>query len=340
MTVIGATRLPLVTTTEELGGPTFDRVLRRAGLGPLVRGVPATLQVNVGKRCNMACRHCHVDAGPNRTESMTALVAERVVALLEASPGVRTVDITGGAPELNPSFRYLVREAHRRGREVIDRCNLSILLEPEMEDLGQFLAEHGVHVIASLPCYSRSNVDRQRGRGAFDKSITALRRLNALGYGLPDSHLRLDLVYNPGGPFLPPPQESLERKYKDELRKAFGIEFHHLLTLTNMPISRFRWSLEKNGELDGYMTLLRESFNPDTVGGVMCRSLVSIGWDGRLYDCDFNQMLDLPAGAEAAAPTVWDIESFDDLAGHRVVTGDHCFGCTAGSGSSCSGALS
>lgn len=338
MTVIGVRRLPLAAAGEP-PGCTFDQVLREERVGGLVRERPVTLQVNVGKHCNMACRHCHVDAGPSRTERMTRRVAERVVTLLAATPGIETLDVTGGAPELNPSFRYLVREARRLGRRVIDRCNLSILLEPGMEDLGELLAGHEVHVIASLPCYSERNVDRQRGGGAFDRSIAALRKLNAIGYGMPDSELRLDLVYNPGGAFLPPPQESLEHDYRVELRRAFGIEFHHLLTLTNMPISRFRWSLEKNGELDRYMRLLRESFNRETADGVMCRSLISVGWDGRLYDCDFNQMLELPLGTSGVARSIWDVDSFDELAGQPVATGDHCFGCTAGSGSSCSGAL-
>jgi len=264
-----------------------------------------------------------------------------VVELIAANPRIEVVDLTGGAPELNPNFRWLVEETHRLGRHVIDRCNLTILFEPGMEELPEFLLAHEVHIIASLPCYQAENVEKQRGRGAFEKSIEALRRLNALGYGRPASALKLDLVYNPVGAFLPPPQARLEAKYKEELGRLFGIEFHQLLTITNMPIKRFAQFLDRSGQREAYMGLLVNHFNPRTVPGLMCRSLLSVGWNGCLYDCDFNQMLGIELGAadEIAVRTIWDINSLDELAGRRVATASHCFGCTAGSGSSCSGAL-
>lgn len=319
----------------------FARTLRQHGLSPLVRGRVRTLQVNLGKLCNMACQHCHVEAGPKRTEIMPRSVAERVVELVAASPGVETVDLTGGAPELNPNFRWLVTQCRRLEREVIDRCNLTVFFEAGMEDLPEFLAAHEVHVIASLPCYNPENVEKQRGHGAFDKSIAALKILNRLGYGQAGSQLRLDLVYNPVGPSLPPPQERLQAKYKEELARLFGIEFHNLLTITNMPIKRFAHWLERTGQLDAYMRLLADHFNPATVPVVMCRSLLSVGWDGQLYDCDFNQMLEIGLGesCRSGIRTVWDISSVDDLEGCPVATGNHCLGCTAGAGSSCGGAL-
>jgi radical SAM/Cys-rich protein len=299
------------------------------------------LQVNVGKRCNQACHHCHVEAGPKRTESMSERVADRVVELLGANPTVTTVDLTGGAPELNPHFRRLVAEAHGLGRQVIDRCNLTILFEPGQDDLPEFLAAHGVAITASLPCYTADNVERQRGLGVFDKSIRALQRLNALGYGRPDTALRLDLVYNPVGAFLPPAQPELEARYRDELLRAFGIGFDRLLTITNMPIKRFAEMLAREGAEEAYLSLLVNHFNPTTVDGLMCRSLLSVGWDGRLYDCDFNQMLELPfAAPRAGAPrTVWDVDDLRTLDALPVATARHCFGCTAGAGSSCGGAL-
>jgi radical SAM/Cys-rich protein len=322
-------------------GGAFEDALRQRGLAPLVRGRVATLQLNVGKLCNMACHHCHVEAGPKRTERMSRETAERALDLLARSPSVEVLDLTGGAPEMNPSFRFLVEEARRLGRRVVDRCNLTILLEPGMDDLPEFLAEHDVEVVASLPCYQPENVERQRGRGAFDKSIEALRRLDALGYGRSSGARRLDLVYNPTDAFLPPPQERLEEKYREELGRRFGVAFDRLLTLTNMPVKRFADHLRRTGQHEAYMGLLVNHFNPATVPELMCRSLLSVGWDGRLYDCDFNQMLDLELGAAArsAARTLRDLESLDGLEGRRIATGDHCFGCTAGAGSSCSGAL-
>jgi radical SAM/Cys-rich protein len=313
-------------------------MVARGSAGPLRRAATETVQINVGKLCNQACHHCHVDAGPKRTEIMGERTAARVRALLAASTEVKTVDLTGGAPELNPGFRGLVVHARALGLQVIDRCNLTVLLEPGYEDLAEFLAAHEVVLVCSLPCYSAENVERQRGIGVFDKSIAALRSLNALGYGLEGSPLRLDLAYNPVGPSLPPPQAELEAKYRTELRRVFGVEFHRLLTITNMPIKRFAEQLVRQHEYGRYMSLLVNHFNPATVEALMCRTLASVGWDGRLYDCDFNQMLEIPLGFAPAA-TIDDIDSFDGMAGARVATGAHCFGCTAGAGSSCSGAL-
>ena len=340
MGVRAAKQLSIVeppATTE----PDFDQTVGHHGLGALIRGRATTLQVNVGELCNMACHHCHVEAGPRRTEIMTTRVAQRVVELLAASPGVEVVDLTGGAPELNPNFRRIVREARRLGRRIIDRCNLTILLEPSEDDRAEFMAAHGVHIIASLPCYQPENVGKQRGSGVFEKSIEAIRRLNSLGYGRQGSELKLDLVYNPLGASLPPPQPVLEAAYKRELGSLFEIEFHNLLTITNMPIKRFAAALDRTEEYEAYMSLLINHFNPCTLRDLMCRSLVSVGWDGRLFDCDFNQMLEIELGAAADDDmrTLWDITSFDQLEGRRIRTGRHCFGCTAGAGSSCSGAL-
>lgn len=321
--------------------PAFRAVLRQHGHERFVRDAVTTLQVNVGRLCNIACHHCHVEAGPTRTEIMPAAVVDRLIELLDLNPGVRTVDLTGGAPEMNPHFQRLVIETRKRGRTVIDRCNLTVFFEPGLEHLPQFLATQGVHVVASLPCYTAENVDAQRGRGVFDESVAALRQLNALGYGQPESPLTLDLVYNPLGASLPPPQSRLEADYRRELRSLFGIEFHSLLTITNMPIKRFAAQLARTGATETYMSLLVNHFNPGTVSGLMCRSLISVGWQGALYDCDFNQMLDVPLGASGAtgARTIWDVDDLNDLTGGLIATGSHCFGCTAGAGSSCSGAL-
>ncbi len=318
-------------------GISFARFLGQQGFWPLARTTVTTLQINVGKLCNMACHHCHVDAGPKRTEVMPKSVAERAVGILERSPSVRVVDLTGGAPELNPNFRWLVTEARKLGRRVVDRCNLTVLFEAGMADMPEFLAANTVHVVASLPCYQAENVEKQRGRGAFEKSIEALKRLNRFGYGRPDSGLELDLVYNPVGASLPPPQAELEARYRTELSRQFGIQFNRLLTITNMPIARFAHFLERTGKLEAYMSLLVNHFNPRTVPELMCRSLVSVSWDGRLFDCDFNQMLDIPMGA--GTRTIWEVDSLDPFAGTRVAVGEHCFGCTAGAGSSCAGAL-
>ncbi len=319
--------------------PSFDDTLAEHGLAPLSRGPVTTLQVNVGKRCNQACHHCHVDAGPKRTEMMTPPTAARVLALLAASPSVVAMDLTGGAPELNGSFRDLVRGARALGRRVQVRCNLTVLFVPGMEDLAEFYRAHDVELICSLPCYTAENVDRQRGHGVFAQSIEALRALNRLGYGRDGGGLRLDLVYNPVGAFLPPPQDALEARYKAELAALFDIEFGRLLTITNMPIQRFADMLRREGQLADYLGLLVNHFNAATVHGLMCRSLVSVGWDGALYDCDFNQMLTLPLAGGGAPRTIWELESCDALAGQPIATAGHCFGCTAGAGSSCSGAV-
>jgi radical SAM/Cys-rich protein len=325
-----------------MGADVFTKMLVRRHLPQVVRARTTTLQVNVGKLCNMACHHCHVDAGPKRTEIMPRNVAEQVIRVLQQSPGIRVLDLTGGAPELNPSFRFLVQEANRLGRQIIDRCNLTVLFEPGQEQTAEFLAENRVRIVASLPCYQSENVEKQRGKGAFDRSIRALQCLNQLGYGHANSGLEIDLVYNPVGAFLPPSQETLELRYKEELKSQFGIVFNQLLALTNMPISRFAHFLDKTGQASQYMSLLVNHFNPDTISELMCRSLVSVGWDGRLYDCDFNQMLELGIGAAEsnAIRTIFDVGDIAAFEGRSVATARHCFGCTAGSGSSCSGTLS
>jgi radical SAM/Cys-rich protein len=318
-----------------LAEPRFEDMLSRHGLAPLDRRQVETLQVNVGKLCNQACHHCHVDAGPKRTERMTHATAEKVLELLEASPKVGTVDITGGAPELSPNFRFLVEGARLLGRRAIDRCNLTVLWEDGMEWLPEFLADHDVELTCSLPCYTAKNVDQQRGKGVFDKSLEALRLLNGRGYGVDGSGLTLNLVYNPVGAFLPPTQAALEGDYKRELR-ALGIEFNRLFTITNMPIKRFASDLARCGKQREYMALLVNHFNPAAVHGLMCRSLVSVGWDGRLYDCDFNQMLEI----EMPRPmprTIHELGSLEDLERAAIATASHCFGCTAGAGSSCGG---
>ncbi len=315
--------------------PRFESTLEENGCAVLTKVDITTVQINVGKICNQACQHCHVDAGPRRTESMTARTAERVLSLVKSSPSVKTVDITGGAPELNPNFRRLVEESRAQRLHVIDRCNLTILLEPGFEDLSTFLARNQVEVIASLPCYTRENVDAQRGRGVFDKSIEALQMLNRLGYGI-DPALTLNLVYNPLGASLPPSQDALEADYKRHLQEDFGIQFNRLFTITNMPIKRFADFLTRSGQRETYLQLLFDRFNSATLDHLMCRFLVSVAWDGHLYDCDFNQMLEMPLTNRA---TIWDVESFDAVSFKPIATGHHCFGCTAGAGSSCGGAL-
>ena len=320
---------------ESVSSANFSATLARHGIRDLRRKSPATIQVNVGKLCNQACHHCHVDAGPRRTERMTLATAERVIEVLAASTRVETLDITGGAPELNPNFAILVERARALGRKVIVRCNLTVTLEPGMEWLVDFYRRSSVELVCSLPCYTAENTDRQRGAGVFDKSIVALKQLNAVGFGR--GELRLDLVYNPIGASLPPPQDELEAQYRDELARNFGIVFDRLLTITNMPIARFANQLSAGGNHSAYMSLLVNHFNPATVDALMCRDLVSIGWDGRLYDCDFNQMLEIPIGG--AASTIWEIDDVGKLAGATIATGSHCFGCTAGAGSSCGGAI-
>lgn len=314
---------------------------------PLLEGIPfpaikrrhlATLQVNVGYRCNQSCVHCHVNAGPHRTEQMGGEVIEHVLDVLERR-GIPTLDITGGAPELNPHFRTLVRRARALGVHVIDRCNLTILDVPGQEDLAEFLAGEQVEITASMPCYLEDNVDRQRGKGVFDASIRALQRLNALGYGITGSDLTLNLVYNPQGAALPPGQAELETDYKRILGDQYGISFNRLFTLANMPIQRFGSILISKGEFDRYLALLHSAHRAENLDGVMCRDLISVDWRGLLYDCDFNQMLDLPAiGAERRRLHISDLLTHD-IADNPIQVAGHCFGCTAGQGSSCGGAL-
>jgi radical SAM/Cys-rich protein len=318
---------------------TFCETLDAHGLSALRRRQTTTVQVNVGKVCNQACHHCHVDAGPKRTERMAADEIDRILGLLARSPRVEIVDITGGAPELNPGFRDLVAGVRGLGRRVIDRCNLTVLFEPGMTGLAEYLAAMEVELVCSLPCYGEDNVDRQRGHGVFAKSIRALRMLNELGYGHPGSGLLLSLVYNPLGPTLPPPQAALEARYRNELQERYGLSFNSLLTITNMPIRRFAEQLVRQDALGDYMGLLVNHFNPATVDGLMCRTLVSVGYDARLYDCDFNQMLEIPLTRAGLALTTFDIDSFAEVDELPIATADHCFGCTAGAGSSCSGAV-
>ena len=321
---------------DALGVPDFEPFLAQRSLPAPRRDVVTTLQVNVGLYCNQACTHCHVESSPKRTETMDDATAQRVLELLAASPSVQTVDITGGAPEMNAAFRTLVAGARALGKEVIDRCNLTVLCEPDMEWLPAFLAEQRVRVVASLPCYSEKNVNAQRGNKVFSRSILALQALNALGYGEPGSELKLDLVYNPGGAFLPPPQESLREAYAERMRDDFGITFNELFTMTNMPIKRFADQLYKQGKLSEYMQLLVDNFNDETVPSTMCRSLVSVRWDGVMYDCDFNLALGVPLGANqpGVMGSIYDISSLDELEGAAVASSNHCFGCTAGMGSS------
>jgi radical SAM/Cys-rich protein len=297
-----------------------------------------TLQVNLGYKCNQSCVHCHVNAGPTRTEQMDRDTVETVLRYLAAS-GAATLDITGGAPELNPNFRELVRRGRALGARVIDRCNLTVLEEPGQEDLAGFLASERVEIVASLPCYTEELVDRQRGKGVYEASIRALKALNALGYGRPGSDLALDLVYNPQGASLPPAQEALEREYKRVLGERFGIEFDRLYALANMPIARFGSMLVSKGRFNQYMELLRDSYREENLDAVMCRSLVSVDWRGYVYDCDFNQMLGVPLAIAGRARVKLEQLLGRDLDGNPIAVRDHCYGCTAGRGSSCGGAL-
>jgi len=313
-------------------------LLTRTDFPPIRRRRLETVQANLGYVCNQACLHCHVNAGPTRTESMDRETVDQVLGYLAAS-GAGTLDLTGGAPELNPHFRYLVSRARALGVKVMDRCNLTILFEEGQEDLAEFLAAHRVEIVASLPCYTEELVDRQRGKGVYDKSVRAIRRLNALGYGREGSGLALNLVYNPQGASLPPAQEKLEADYKRILGEAFGIAFNGLYTLANMPIQRFGSTLISKGQFNDYMALLRGAHRAENLEAVMCRSLVSVDWRGYLYDCDFNQMLGLPLVVHGAArPHLKDVLG-RDLDGNPIVVNDHCYGCTAGQGSSCGGAL-
>jgi radical SAM/Cys-rich protein len=316
-------------------------LLKSTDFPALRRTALTTLQINLGYRCNQSCLHCHVNAGPGRTEEMTAETIDAVLAFLAASPTVSTLDLTGGAPELNPHFRRLVVAARKRGLRVIDRCNLTILEAPGHEDLAAFLAAQQVEIVASLPCYLAENVDQQRGAGTFEASIRGLQRLNALGYGKPGqtaSKLVLHLVYNPQGPALPPPQGALEVAYKAHLLDTFGIVFNQLFTLANMPIQRFGSTLISRGQFNAYMETLRGAHHADNLESVMCRSLISVDWQGYLYDCDFNQQLGMPLGATPGGLHI-EQATAAALAGASIRVAGHCYGCTAGQGSSCGGAL-
>jgi radical SAM/Cys-rich protein len=314
----------------------FDAALREVSLFPLRAYAVDTIQINVGKLCNQSCAHCHVEAGPNRTEIMTRETMQLCLDVI-TSCGIVTVELTGGAPEMNPHFRWLVERCRETGCHLVVRSNATAMLEPGLTDIPTFCRDHGVEIIASLPCYTLENVDAQRGSGVFNKSIKVLKALNELGYAAEGSDLVLNLIYNPGGAFLPGDQDALERDYGQHLGDEHGIRFNHLYTITNMPIGRFKKHLDANNEYDDYMNLLIGSFNPDAAKQVMCRHLISIGWDGSIYDCDFNQVLNMMVNHGAPA----HLEDFDcGLIGRRrIVTGLHCYGCTAGAGSSCSGAL-
>lgn len=308
----------------------------KLGVGLHAKGVDI-LQVNLGRKCNQSCHHCHVDAGPDRTEMMSDEVMDQVLRVLSTT-NASTLDITGGAPELHPRFEELVRAGRAHNKRILDRCNLTILRVPKYRHLPSFFAEHGVEVISSLPCYGENSVDNQRGDGVYAKSIEALHALNAVGYGRPHGNRVLTLVANPVGAYLPPAQNGLESAFRRELKAEHGIEFTNLITLTNMPISRFLVDLETQGDTDRYLHLLAQSFNAATADDVMCRNTVSVGYDGRLYDCDFNQMLSMPM-TSTTSQTIFDWKE-SSLAARDIRVGNHCFGCTAGQGSSCGGALS
>lgn len=315
-------------------GPHFHEVLAEHKLS-LEHAKPNELQINLGKLCNLACHHCHVDAGPKRTEIMTWDVMEKILAWAEQA-NIQKADLTGGAPELNPHFKKFCERLLELGIEITSRCNITVLYEAGQEDLAQWYADRKIRLVCSLPCYTEDNVDAQRGKGVFDKSISGLQWLNKVGYGI-DPELNLDLVYNPGGAFLPPEQMGLEQEYRTMLGDNFGITFSSLLAITNIPVNRFAHALKRDGEIEDYQHLLVSNFNESTVDNLMCRHLLNLDWEGRVFDCDFNQMLDIPlSGGEQTY--LWDI-AIDDVAGKSVATNRHCFGCTAGAGSSCGGVL-
>ena len=309
--------------------------LKNSDFPSITRDTLSILQVNLGYLCNLSCTHCHVNAGLKRTEIMAKKTVDEVLAFIEKH-SIHTLDLTGGAPEMNPHFRYLVEQARLNNIKVIDRCNLVILLEQGYEDTAEFLAEQQVEIVASLPCYLADNVDKQRGKGTFDKSITALQRLNALGYGQDNSPLILNLVFNPQGASLPPPQQALEQAYKQHLAEQYGIVFNQLYALTNLPIQRFGHVLLKTGQFDDYLQLLKNNFNPLALAKVMCRNTLSVDWQGFVYDCDFNQMLRLPLAGKSPQHLS---ELSTELSGQPIATMQHCYGCTAGQGSSCSGSI-
>lgn len=332
-----AYQLQVLGDAEQVGPvSTFGSTLAGHAAWPLRGTSLRTLQINLGKVCNQTCTHCHVDAGPDRRESMTRETAVAVIEFAKRSE-VQTLDITGGAPEMNPNFTWLVEEATKMSIRVIDRCNLTILLAPGFTHLPDFLAANRVNVVASLPCYLEDNCDAQRGSGVFSKSIRGIERLNGLGYGVEDSGLELDLVYNPVGTGLPPDQQSLERQYRDQLWSRYQIRFNRLFTITNMPISRYLDDLLRQGKLAEYMEKLVRHFNPGTIEGLMCRSMISVDWRGYVYDCDFNQMLDLRIAGDRTHISELNLS---DVVGREIKTANHCYGCTAGGGSSCTGAIS
>ena len=313
----------------------FGRILKKYSIDSK-RNHISTLQVNIGKKCNQACVHCHVNAGPARTEEMSIYTIDRILHLLGSSDNITTVDITGGAPELNRHFRYFISELKKLDVTIIDRCNLSVLFEKGQEKTAEFLAGNSVVISASLPCYTEKNVNLQRGPNAYEKSISALKLLNELGYGREGSNLIINLVYNPMGAYLPPDQKSLELEYKKFLKTHHGIVFNNLYTIVNMPINRFADALIRDNEYDSYCSLLYNSFNPETAGSVMCKNQLSIGWNGKIYDCDFNQALNIPVSS--GGKTIWDINKFDDVS-KEISFANHCYGCTACNGSSCGGEI-
>lgn len=312
-------------------------MLEQTDFPAIKRGQLETLQVNLGYLCNQSCLHCHVNAGPTRKENMQQETIEDVIRFLRDN-NIKKLDLTGGAPELNPHFRYLVSEAHAMDVHVIDRCNLTVLHETGQEDTADFLAQHKVEVVASLPCYLEENVDGQRGDGVFQTSVAAIKLLNLSGYGIEGSGLELNLMYNPVGAHLPPVQCQLEQDYKRELKNSYGIVFNQLYTLTNMPIKRFGSTLISKGEFDGYMNILKEAYQEPNLQTVMCRSLISVDWQGIVYDCDFNQMLDLPLIEKGKKMHLKDLTN-ENIGNRAIIIADHCYGCTAGQGSSCGGAL-
>jgi len=315
-------------------GPHFDEFLHREGI-ELKHARPNELQINLGKLCNLACHHCHVDAGPKRTEIMTWEVMSKILAWAEHA-NIQKVDLTGGAPEMNPHFRRFCHALLDMGVQITSRCNITVLYEPGQEDLAQWYADNKVRLVCSLPCYTEDNVDAQRGKGVFDKSISGLQLLNSLGYGI-NSELSLDLVYNPNGAFLPPAQQGLEEDYRRMLGDNFNITFSSLLAITNIPINRFAHALKRDGEIEDYQHMLVSSFNASTIDQLMCRHLINLDWEGRVFDCDFNQMLDIPLSG-GPQRYLWDID-IDQVNGEPIATNRHCFGCTAGAGSSCGGVL-
>jgi len=337
MNTLPILQTPISPSSADFPSSTFADTLLKHGVNQFSAKEIATLQVNLGKLCNQTCQHCHVDAGPQRTEIMTRDTMDHILHVLQQHPQIGTIDITGGAPEMNPHFEYVVTQCRDLGRHVIDRCNLTVFFVKGKEHFPQFLAEHRVEIIASLPCYLGENVDQQRGKGVFQRSVEAITQLNSLGYGIEGSGLLLNLVYNPLGPTLPPDQKALEMDFKEELGKRYGISFNSLYTITNMPISRFLKDLLENGQHEAYIDLLLNNFNPASLDRLMCRSLISVGWEGQIYDCDFNQMLELPV----SVPQSQHIRDFNfsTLANRPITTGPHCLGCTAGSGSSCGGAV-